>query len=182
MSSSEDEVIEDDKPTYLIVELSQLKILLQHCHICGKIPGGRSKGKSRTINWTRNGTCFTAVTRCLCQKDNRIRWSTQKFVEGTETRSANLAITAAAQVAPIGYPDLASFFYALKMPFLSKMHFLRLSKHHVWPSVEFEYRKQQKEIVSGIANPIRIAIDGQYDSPGRRIWQEINQPICFCHL
>src|SRR5690242_19997502 len=109
MSDDEEEVLQ--KPKFVLVEVEQLELLLQHCHQCGQAPGGR---KARTINWTKKGTNMTAVIRCPCQKYGRIRWSAQSYIEGTETRTGNLAVTAAAAVAPIGYPDLASFFSSLE--------------------------------------------------------------------
>lgn len=44
-----------NKPRFVLVELSQLEKLLQHCPECGRAPGGRSTGKPRNIAWTKKG-------------------------------------------------------------------------------------------------------------------------------
>lgn len=52
-----DEEVEvgEDKPKFVIVELSKLEDLLQRCPDCGKLPSGPKTGKPRTIHWTKNG-------------------------------------------------------------------------------------------------------------------------------
>uniref|UniRef100_A0A914DEU7 Uncharacterized protein n=1 Tax=Acrobeloides nanus TaxID=290746 RepID=A0A914DEU7_9BILA len=85
---------------------------------------------------------------------------------GTETLSGNLAIVAAAQVAPVGHSNFNALFKAAKMLAISEAHFLRLSKWYVWPTVEDAYAMKQAHIIESLPELIDIAIDGQYDSPG----------------
>lgn len=154
------------KPKHVIIEVEILEKLLQRCVLCGDLPGGCSTGKARNITWTQSGTSLTATMRCKCKVNDDIRWSTQHFIDGTKTRTGNVAVAAAAQVAPIAYPELFSFFQALSMPIFSKSSFLRLSENYVWPTVEAQYKAQQSQIFTGLADPVNVALDGQYDSPG----------------
>ena len=79
---------------------------------------------------------MTAVFYCVCNNRQRMRWATQDFIPGRhifnirmrgsilgrETRSGNLAIVAASQVAPIGHSDLNALFKAAKMPTVSERY------------------------------------------------------------
>jgi hypothetical protein len=109
-----DPLAEDDFE-YVLVHKNQLRALLQRCHLCGK--GYREKSDpekrassprnknppQRKIHWTRRGTSVTAIYRCACVGENRIRWSSQPKVGDTETRQGNLELVAAAIAAPIAF-------------------------------------------------------------------------------
>lgn len=85
---------ETEEPKFVLVELPQLKKLLQRCPKCGKLPQGKSAGKPRNIKWTKNGrfecrfqykalgTNMTATVRCSCVGTGKIRWATQSFIPG----------------------------------------------------------------------------------------------------
>lgn len=53
----EEEVEENEKPRFVIIEISRLEKLLQRCPDCGNLPGGPryAKGQSRNIKWTKRG-------------------------------------------------------------------------------------------------------------------------------
>lgn len=53
--TQDEEIREENKPHFVLVEFSQLEKLLQHCPECGRAPGGRSTGKPRNIQWTKRG-------------------------------------------------------------------------------------------------------------------------------
>lgn len=122
------------------------------------------------------GTNLTAIINCTCKTryragasashGARIRWPCQEFIPGTETRSGNLAMVAACNVAPISYPDISSMCAALGMPFMSKMNFIRLSTYYVYPVIEDAYFRQKMDLLNDIPDPCSLAMDGQYDSPG----------------
>jgi hypothetical protein len=110
---------------------------------------------------------MSAVMQCSCNKKNtRIRWSCQEFVPGTEMRVGNLALVAAAQVAPVSYPDLSAMFNAVGIPMMTKRSFLEISKNYVWPTVRDSYYKMQSDLIRSLPDRISISMDGQYDSPG----------------
>lgn len=109
---------------------------------------------------------MTAKIRCSCKNDAHLSWSTQNYVPGTEIRTGNLAIAAAAQTAPVSYPDLASLFNAAGIPIMQKWSFIQLSKHYVWPTIEDAYYMQKADLITTLAEPASISLDGQYDSPG----------------
>ena len=50
-----DENIIEDKPRFVLVEVTQLEKLLKRCPQCGKLPGGKKTGKSRAISWKKSG-------------------------------------------------------------------------------------------------------------------------------
>uniref|UniRef100_A0A915DFY3 Uncharacterized protein n=1 Tax=Ditylenchus dipsaci TaxID=166011 RepID=A0A915DFY3_9BILA len=58
----------DENFDFVLVERSQLNLLLQHCHRCGKVTGEVEKKKlisirrlkQRKVEWTRAGSCMTA--------------------------------------------------------------------------------------------------------------------------
>lgn len=52
------------------------------------------------------------------------------------------------------------------MPIMSEREFLRMSKWYTWPAVEEAYAMHHAHITQNMPEPISIAIDGQYDSPG----------------
>uniref|UniRef100_A0A914D5Q4 Uncharacterized protein n=1 Tax=Acrobeloides nanus TaxID=290746 RepID=A0A914D5Q4_9BILA len=176
----EERVITEEESVFAVVELKQLKILLQRCHECGRIPGGPSKGKLRNITWKQTGgpskeklrnitwkqtgSNLTAHYRCACK--DKCSWSTQSTIPGTDTRLGNLALVAAAHTAPIGYPDLASFFHAAKIPIFAKRHWHNQSRCFVFPTIEDHYFRMNADLKNSLVAPIKIAVDGQYDSPG----------------
>jgi hypothetical protein len=93
----ESQVVKEIKFEFLLVQLSQLELLLQRCAQCGRLPRGRGKPSKRPstpkltkrqITWTLRGTCATASWYCNCKDKGKtpIRWSTQVFVEGTRMR------------------------------------------------------------------------------------------------
>jgi hypothetical protein len=105
-------------------------------------------GKTTPYIKTKNsiGTNLTAIFRCSCKSNSRLRWPCQEYIENTETRTGNIAIVAAAQVSAIPFHDLYSFFNAAGIPVCSKRHYLWLSEHWVWPVVEDAYYKQLMDV------------------------------------
>uniref|UniRef100_A0A914DA78 Uncharacterized protein n=1 Tax=Acrobeloides nanus TaxID=290746 RepID=A0A914DA78_9BILA len=163
------ELEDDKKPKYALVELAQIEKLLQRCMLCGKLPsgpGGRLSQNSRKVTWTQNGTNVTATIRCACNNSVTQRWAGQEFLPETRTRSGNIALTAAAQVGPVSFPDLSAMFRSAKIACFSKSNFQKISKYYVYPCIEEEYYKQQSDLLREIPDPANIALDGQYDSPG----------------
>lgn len=91
---------------------------------------------------------------------------TKNLIPGTLTRVGNIAIVAASQAAPISFVDLNSMFAAASMPLLAKRRYLSLSKAYVWPAVEDAYYRQKSDLVRFVQDPVNVAMDGNYDSPG----------------
>jgi hypothetical protein len=174
----ESSAAKDVKFEFLLVQLSQLEILLQRCAQCGRLPRGRGKPSKRPmtpkftkrlINWTLRGTCATASWYCACKDRGKsaIRWSTQVFVEGTRMRQGNIGIAAAMTASPIDYPTGSAFAKAIRMPFLSRASFYEINVHYVSPVIESIFATQQSEIFARMDPlPLHLAIDGQFDSPG----------------
>src|SRR5687768_7888468 len=108
------------------------------------------------VSWTSLifvGTNLTANFRCSCK--DKLSWSTQSYIEGTKTRTGNLAIVAAACVAPVSYPDLASLCYAAKIPFMSSNRsFNRLARYYVYPSIENAYYAQRADLMMRVPDPV----------------------------
>src|SRR3569623_2883007 len=112
------------------------------------------------------GTNLTAITRCACNNHVRSRWSCQTFIPGTEMRSGNISLVAAALVAPVSFVDLSSLFEAAGIAMMSKMSFIEIAKNFVYPSVQNAYYRQQSDLQRSIPDPICVSMDGAYDSPG----------------
>uniref|UniRef100_A0A914CXI8 Transposase n=1 Tax=Acrobeloides nanus TaxID=290746 RepID=A0A914CXI8_9BILA len=172
-----DESLEDDEFEYVIVEKSQLLQLLQRCHLCGKYPREKSVKKATTsrrsdppmrhIKWAKRGVNVTAAYYCACRGKKQIRWSSQPVLEGTQTRKGNIDIVAAAIAAPISFTDLDAFCRALKLPIISKRRFNVHMSSYVKPCISDMYHMQKSDIIQNdIELPLKLAIDGQFDSPG----------------
>jgi len=82
-------------------------------------------------------------------------------------RDGNLSVTAAMVAAPIDHSAMKHFSSALRMPMFSKRSFNINKRLYVQPIVKELYLEQQKEVLALVANePLNLALDGQFDSPG----------------
>uniref|UniRef100_A0A914DJR9 Mutator-like transposase domain-containing protein n=1 Tax=Acrobeloides nanus TaxID=290746 RepID=A0A914DJR9_9BILA len=162
--SDEVQEITEKKPIFVLVEIAQLEKLLQRCHECGRLPGGYRTGLPRNINWIQTGSNLTAHYRCSCKQ--KCSWSTQSYIDGTETRVGNVALVAAAHASSIGYADLSSMFNAAHIPIMKKRSFISLSHHFVFPTIEDKYYQMIADLKTSLNGPLSISLDGQYDSPG----------------
>lgn len=172
--------LEDSPYEYFLVSRSQLTQLFQRCLRCGRLPRGRGvppkrlrKSKTppprRTLFITTRGTSVTISWYCTCKDGgkNRQSWSTQPLIEGTEMRSGNLSIAAAMVAAPIDYPAMKHFSSSLQMPMFSNVSFYDNKRLYVQPMIKELYLEQQKHVLALVAyEPLKLALDGQYDSPG----------------
>uniref|UniRef100_A0A914ECZ7 Uncharacterized protein n=1 Tax=Acrobeloides nanus TaxID=290746 RepID=A0A914ECZ7_9BILA len=151
-------------PCFVLVQIKQLEHLLQHCPDCGARPGrDKPTNRPRNIKWKKTGTNLTAHFTCSCRgSNNKNSWAAQKFIGDSHLRVGNLAVVAAAQLAPIAFVDLAAFCKASGIAFVSKITFQRLSSNFVWPAVQDYYEKQKPEL----KEKNDLSMDGTYDSPG----------------
>jgi len=184
-SYTEELTLGDDGYKYVIVDASLLVGALRHCVNCGAAPlqkqsmttpGSDSRrkrksrakpGRNRKIKWTKVGTSLTARFRCKCSGMNKISWSSQVYLNGSQTRAGNVRVVAAAQMSGISYAQLGSFFGLMEMPLMSKQSFNRISSQKVRPVIRDEYYSQMNELIDELKDePIDIDVDGQFDSPG----------------
>lgn len=140
------------------------------------MPGGKNTGKNRTINWTKTGNKYnyaflehiflgsnlTAVTRCACVGQGRLRWSTQEYVPETNIRTGNLSIVASCAAAPIPFVELDAFSRAADIPMMGKTTFCKLSKKFVFPTIEAKYLRNQSDLYRSIEDNINVSLDGSY--------------------
>jgi hypothetical protein len=69
--------------------------------------------------------------------------------------------------APIDHVAMSHFYYALQMPLLSNHNYCLNKRLYVQPVIKELYLEQQKEVLAVVDNePLKLAIDGQFDSPG----------------
>lgn len=133
---------------------------------------------------------MTAITRCVCVNNARIRWSTQEYAPDTNLRSGNIAVVASAIVAPVSFVDLDDMFRAAGIASVSKATFDRIAKRFVFPSIEDMFYKMQSDLSREVGDRISISVDGNYDSPGftaeyctvSAIEQETKQVVAFATI
>lgn len=101
-----------------------------------------------------------------------------------------MALVAAAQVAPIGYPALKSMFNAAQIPLMKKRNFLALSKYYLWPTIEKAYFMSNLDLLNELPNRVNVSLDGQFDSPGfsadhcavTAIEESTKKVVCFATI
>ena len=143
---------------FVLVEMSQLEQLLQHCPFCGKGPV-HHRQSGRKITWSKEATSLTAHLRCSCGSksgSSRKSWSTQSYIPGTKIRAGNVAVAASAHLSSISFANLSSFFYAANIPRMSKETFHNYSTGHIWPAIRKEYHRQQDELYNSLPQDITV--------------------------
>ena len=191
--------MEDSKFEFCLAYRDQIEKLLYHCAECGELPrnrGDQSKRNvpiKRNITWTIKGTSATASWYCSCNgKKTPLTWSTQPFIEETQMRLGNLAVTAAMVVAPIDHTSMHHFAKAIHMPFFSEQTFHLNKRYFVNPAIEELYEKHRNNVLDQVIDAppkkLDIAIDAQYDSPGYsaeiacETMMDIKTHVWFWHL
>uniref|UniRef100_A0A915D8T8 Uncharacterized protein n=1 Tax=Ditylenchus dipsaci TaxID=166011 RepID=A0A915D8T8_9BILA len=91
---------EDAGPQFFIIQKDQLMQLLQRCFKCGSKISAKVRLYTSVTNLSAKFFCPT----CKIVK----KWSGQQMVENTEQSLGTLRLIAAANVAPVAYPELST--------------------------------------------------------------------------
>uniref|UniRef100_A0A915CRE4 Uncharacterized protein n=1 Tax=Ditylenchus dipsaci TaxID=166011 RepID=A0A915CRE4_9BILA len=121
--------------------------LLQRCFKCG------SKISAKVRLYT-SATNLSAKFFCPTSKIVK-KWSGQQVVENTEQSLGTLRLIAAANVAPVAYPELSTLLDVAGIAGLSSTTFQRHSSSLVWPVIETKYRTQEAEMFHDAAGQER---------------------------
>jgi hypothetical protein len=169
---------ENELPAFCIVEMSQVLRLLQVCPNCRRLPRERVNPDTNTLKiknvsdhqsqrkfkFTQTGTNITVTLRCACK--DKVKWSAQSCVPGTNMRRGNIRLASAATVAPVTQTRLDKLFRAANIACFGKHTRDRIAHDYSWPEVKLKHYEEQVKIMGDLPDEIEICADAQYDSPG----------------
>jgi len=143
----------------LLVYETHLKQLLKYCIKCGSIIDGIEEKKRVGSQYTLKLSCANG---CLFE------WSSQPQTYGTKG-TGNVSFVAATEMAGITVQKMFRFVDLLNLKMISERNYYYLRESYVYPAIDHAWKTYQSKLYEEarlVENGIRIAIDGQCDSPG----------------
>lgn len=131
--------------------------LFKLCTRCGHVV--------TSVKQSTKGTLLIVTT--ICEKGHIVRWRSQK----TKQRygMGTVSIATAMYITGLSFATFQSFAETIHLCFMSERTFYTLIKRFVSPAIKHTWTKHKQETINELKKnkcAIKIAGDGQYDSPG----------------